>query len=105
MPCSKPRPRRSRRPFHRQHRSLRFCSLRHLLDGGLPFRRPRFHHSAVLFLLNRNRTHSKKSLGQLIAIAGTAGLLSFTAFSDTPAIDESKLPAAATNQIDFARDI
>lgn len=55
--------------------------------------------------MNRHRANPKTVLKQLLAIVGAAVLLSSTAFSDTPPIDESQLPPAATNQIDFARDI
>jgi hypothetical protein len=55
--------------------------------------------------LNRYRANLKNLLARPFIIVGAAVLLRSTAFSETPSIDESKLPSAATNQIDFARDI
>ena len=55
--------------------------------------------------MNRHRAHSKKTLTQLFAVTCALVWLSSTALSETQTIDESKLPPAATNKIDFARDI
>ena len=46
-----------------------------------------------------------KALTQLSAMVCGLALVSSTALSATQEIDESKLPPAATNKIDFARDI
>ena len=46
----------------------------------------------------------KKALTQFLAVVSAVAWLSI-AFSATPEIDASKLPPAATNNIDFARDV
>jgi hypothetical protein len=76
-----------------------------VLDGGLPFRRSRVHHATAVFLLKPQHTYSEKRQTQPFVFACVLLLLSATAASAAQSIDESQLPPAATNKVDFARDI
>src|SRR5882724_755886 len=98
--------------LYRQRGSRHVHALRHLLDGGMPRRGSRVQHPTVLFLLKRPGAILKKGLegiANVFHFARMCGLLllSLTTLraATTTNIDESLLPAAATNQIDFARDI
>src|SRR5689334_7510863 len=110
MPCAGASPRHARQPFHWQCQSQHLRPLRLLLGCRLPHRHSRVERPTLLLLLNTEgdscaRNSSRVRDGARLTLMIWSVLLGLGIPLSAANVDETKLPPAAKERIDFSRDI